>query len=84
MDDPVDAGPIVGQAEEEIYPTDTIATLYSRIEDLGVSLLLENIPKMAVGTHSELMQDETRRRIFSTKVTERWSYKFASDLSADI
>ena len=33
-DDAVDAGPIVGQAEEEIYPTDTIATLYSRIEDL--------------------------------------------------
>jgi methionyl-tRNA formyltransferase len=64
MDDAVDAGPVIGQAEENIYPEDTIASLYSRIEDHGVVLLRANIPKLSSGEHTELVQDEKKRRIF--------------------
>lgn len=63
MDDGVDSGPIVGQKEEPIYPNDTIATLYARIEDRGLELLDEVLPKLAEGTLILRVQDETKRRI---------------------
>ena len=50
MDDGVDTGPIVGQAEEVIKDRDTIATLYARIEERGLYLLRETLPKLADGT----------------------------------
>lgn len=62
MTDGVDSGPIAAQAEEPIKDNDTIATLYSRIEDRGLELLHNALPAMADGTLLLLPQDESRRR----------------------
>lgn len=62
MNDGVDAGPIAGQKAEEILPTDTIATLYERIEEKGLELLRDVLPKYAQGTLKLLTQDENLRR----------------------
>ena len=65
MDDGVDFGPIAGQKEEPIYPGDTIATLYDRIEERGVELLRNKLPQLANGTLKLKLQlqNETKRRI---------------------
>ena len=62
MDDGVDSGPIARQKEEPIYPNDTIATLYARIEERGLELLRNALPQLASGTLKLYLQDETRRR----------------------
>jgi methionyl-tRNA formyltransferase len=64
MDDGIDSGPIAGQREEPIYPDDTIATLYARIEKHGLALLHKALPKMAGGELKLIPQDETMRRIY--------------------
>jgi methionyl-tRNA formyltransferase len=63
MDDGVDSGPIVGQREEHIYLDDTIASLYTRIEQQGLILIRETLPQMVRGTLKLVPQDETKRRI---------------------
>jgi methionyl-tRNA formyltransferase len=63
MDDGVDSGPIAGQKEEPIYPVDTIATLYARIEERGLELLKEVLPQLANGTLTLKAQDDSKRRI---------------------
>jgi methionyl-tRNA formyltransferase len=63
MDDGVDTGPIIGQAAEPIHPDDTIATLYARIEQRGVELLREHLPRIARGEATFTAQDESRRRV---------------------
>jgi methionyl-tRNA formyltransferase len=62
MSDGVDDGPLLGQAATEIADDDTIATLYARIEDLGVELLRTRLPLLADGTATLQVQDESRRR----------------------
>lgn len=64
MDDGVDSGPIIGQAEVRILPVDTISTLYERIEQHGLRLLRDALPKLADGTAEFVLQDESKRRIF--------------------
>ena len=64
MDDAVDSGPILGQAEELIGADDTIATLYSRIEEAGIKLLKDGLPVLVYGRQTLKYQDEYRRRIF--------------------
>lgn len=63
LGDGVDDGPILGQAETPISADDTIATLYARIEDLGVELLRRHVPGLAAGTAPLVAQDESKRRI---------------------
>jgi methionyl-tRNA formyltransferase len=63
MDDGVDSGPIAGQREEPIYPDDTIATLYARIEQQGLILLREVLPQIASETLQLVQQDESKRRL---------------------
>lgn len=63
MDHGVDAGPIAGQKEEPIFPDDTIASLYARIEQRGMELIREVLPSLARGTLSLRPQDESRRRL---------------------
>jgi methionyl-tRNA formyltransferase len=63
MNDGVDSGPIAGQREEPIYPDDTIATLYARIEQQGLILIRESLPQMASGALKLVPQDETKRRL---------------------
>lgn len=70
MDDGVDSGPIAGQREENILLDDTIATLYTRIEQQGLSLLHEVLPAMAAGTLGLRLQDETKRRVMPQRTPE--------------
>ena len=64
MDDGADSGPIVAQKEEVIFPDDTIATLYARIEQRGLELLHETMPRFLNGLLRLEPQDEGKRRIF--------------------
>ena len=70
MDAGVDFGPIVGQKEEQILPSDTIATLYSRIEERGLELLQEVLPQLVHGTLKLKQQDENKRRIMPQRSPE--------------
>lgn len=64
MDEGVDSGPIIGQEEEDILATDTIGSLYTRIEERGLELLERYLPELATGTAELRVQDESARRIF--------------------
>lgn len=64
MDEGVDSGPIVAQAEETIRGDDTIASLYARIEERGLELLKQFLPVIAKKAAVLSPQDETERRIF--------------------
>jgi methionyl-tRNA formyltransferase len=64
MDEGVDSGPIIGQAEEYILATDTIGSLYARIEERGLELLERHLPALAAGTAELRRQDESARRVF--------------------
>ena len=70
MNDGVDSGPIAGQREESISPDDTIATLYSRIEQQALELLHELLPFMAAGTLNLRAQDESKRRVMPQRSPE--------------
>ena len=70
MDDEVDSGPIAGQKEEPIYPSDQIGDLYSRIEQRGLELIQECIPKIANGSVELIQQNETKRRIMPQRGPE--------------
>ncbi|NRQ01185.1 methionyl-tRNA formyltransferase [Marinobacterium sp. xm-d-530] len=64
MDDGVDSGAIYGKEEVEIRDDDTIATLYKRVEMLGVELLRRVLPTLADGSASYYIQDESERSTF--------------------
>lgn len=64
LDDGVDSGPIIGQVETRIKEDDTIASLYARIEELGIELLQKHLPSLVNGSAVLIRQDESKRRIF--------------------
>lgn len=64
FDDGVDSGPILGQKKTAINDEDTIASLYGKIEELGLELLREHLPKLALGDAELIEQDNSKRRIF--------------------
>lgn len=66
----VDNGPVFAQTSTRILPEDTIATLYIRIEMLGINLLKEFLPRIANGTVVPKPQDESKRRIFPQRKPE--------------
>ena len=66
----VDDGPIFSQASTEILLNDTIATLYERIEELGVRLLEEQLPLITSGKAVLLPQNENKRRVFPQRKPE--------------
>lgn len=70
MGDGVDDGPILGQAATEILAADTIATLYARIETLGLGLLRRELPRLAQGEAVLTPQDEAARRVFPQRKPE--------------
>lgn len=70
LGDGVDDGPILGQAETPILPEDDIASLYARIENLGIELLRRHLPELAAGTARLLLQDESKRRIVPQRAPE--------------
>jgi methionyl-tRNA formyltransferase len=63
MDDGVDSGPIVGQLAEPIRTDDTIATLYGRIEERGLELLAQALPRLASGCLVPTPQPMIGRRV---------------------
>lgn len=62
--DGVDNGGIVAARATQILFDDSIATLYQRIETLGIEMVLENLKAMADGTVQTQPQDESKRRVF--------------------
>ena len=55
-----DAGDIVAQSAVAIAPRDTALSLYLKIEEAGIELLRETLPRIADGTAPRLPQDESR------------------------
>jgi methionyl-tRNA formyltransferase len=70
MDDSVDSGPIVAQAEEPIRRDDTIATLYARIEERGLELLATSLPALADGSAEPRVQPAVGRRVMPQRSPE--------------
>jgi methionyl-tRNA formyltransferase len=66
----VDNGPIIGQLSTMISSEDTIASLYDRIESLGLKLLKEQLPRIVDGSTKLIIQDEKQRRIFPQRGPE--------------
>jgi len=79
MDDGVDSGPIVAQAEEPIYQDDTIGSLYGRVEQRGLGLLREYLPLLAQGKAVLHPQDESRRRIMPQRSPEDGQIDWSMD-----
>jgi methionyl-tRNA formyltransferase len=79
IDDGVDTGPIAGQKVEPIFPDDTIATLYTRIEDRGLELLREVLPALKSGQLILRTQDNTMRRTFPQRGPEDGRIDWRSD-----
>ena len=70
MDDGVDSGPLVDQAEEPIHPDDTIATLNARIEERGFELLVGALPRLADGSAALQPQPLQGRRVMPQRSPE--------------
>ena len=68
--DGIDNGPIVAQEPVLIKSEDTIATLYQRIETVGLKILEENLPFIASNSHVLKYQDESKRRLFPQRKPE--------------
>jgi methionyl-tRNA formyltransferase len=76
-----DAGDVVGQRAIEIAPRETALTLYRKVEEEGVLLLAEMLPRVAAGTAPRLPQDESRASKFGRRRSEDgridWSWPAA-------
>jgi len=70
FEDGVDSGDIIGQKTEPIYLNDTIATLYARVEEHGLSLLDEYLPQIAKKQVVLTQQDNKKRRIMPQRRPE--------------
>jgi methionyl-tRNA formyltransferase len=76
-----DAGDVVGQRAIEIAPRETALTLYRKVEEEGVLLLAEMLPRVAAGAAPRLPQDESRASTFGRRRPEDgridWSWPAA-------
>lgn len=81
MDDGVDTGPIAAQAEEQIRPDDTIATLYDRIEKRGLELIDRALPILAVGGLSLKPQPKKGRRVMPQRSPEDGRIDWTRDVA---
>lgn len=70
MDGGVDSGLIAGQKSVSIADNETIATLYNKIEILGIELLNEVLPRIVNGTLSLIAQNHSKRRTFPQRSPE--------------
>lgn len=52
----IDKGAIIGQLREQIAPEDTIGTLYDRLMQKGVGLVIDTVEKLAAGEISPIEQ----------------------------
>ena len=58
LDEGLDTGPILAQAELPIQPTDTTGSLTAKLADLGARLLLETLPGWIEGAIQPRPQDD--------------------------
>jgi methionyl-tRNA formyltransferase len=65
-----DAGDIAGQRAIAIAPRETALSLYRKVEEEGVRLLAEMLPRFAGGTAQRWPQDETRASYFGRRRPE--------------
>jgi methionyl-tRNA formyltransferase len=56
----LDAGPVLVQAETEIYDDETYGELQGRLAEMGALTLLEALALISVGKAKEIPQDESR------------------------
>ena len=70
FDNGVDSGPILGQRETSVNDSDTIGSVYGRIEDLGIDLLHEYLPKLRDGNAVGQRQEEAKRTTFPQRGPE--------------
>lgn len=77
----IDKGAIIGQIEVEIAPEDNVGTLYDRLMNIGPSLVLESVDKIAEGRIEPIEQigiDESTLRpapkIFKDDCIIDWSW----------
>ncbi len=59
MVEAMDAGPILGQTAEPIFPDETAGELRLRLSEVGAQLLLEVLTRMAQGDVEEVEQDHS-------------------------
>lgn len=79
MDDGVDSGPIVEQVKEPIHPDDTIATLYARIEERGLELLVSALPRLINGSAALRPQPRQGRRVMPQRSPEDGRIDWSAD-----
>jgi methionyl-tRNA formyltransferase len=65
-----DAGDIVGQRAIAIAPRETALSLYRKVEDEGMKLLAEELPRLAAGTAQRIPQDDSRASYFGRRRPE--------------
>lgn len=65
-----DAGDIVGQRAIAIAPRETALSLYRKVEEEGVRLLAEMLPRVAAGSAPRLPQDGSRASSFGRRRPE--------------
>lgn len=58
MDEGMDTGPVLAQAEQPIQPDDTTATLSARLAEQGAALLVETLPRWLAGELPPIPQDQ--------------------------
>jgi methionyl-tRNA formyltransferase len=56
----LDAGPVLVQAETEVYDDETYGELQTRLSELGALTLLEALALISVGKANEIPQDDSR------------------------
>ena len=59
LDSGMDTGPIIGQVSTMIEPDENAGELLHRLTHIGISLLDENLPRLAAGTAVERRQPST-------------------------
>ena len=57
MDEAMDSGDIISQAETDILDTDNLETLSNRLSVMGKDLLLDTLPSIINGTNKRIKQD---------------------------
>jgi len=68
--DGIDDGDIAGQRSTSVSDEDTIATVYSRIEDLAVELVRDTVPALLTGALVAVPQPAAGRRVFPQRGPE--------------